>query len=129
MRANTLRPSRRAFVSGAAALSAHIWIPKPVRGYTAAEMRAMSIDAGEARCLEVGARHACALRRSRQDGEEHPDDAGGAEEERDSQPSARKDPQVRRHREAPAGHGVDRDLLREAERSGGDGRPAASTRS
>jgi 3-hydroxy-D-aspartate aldolase len=44
MRANTLRPSRRAFVSGAAALSAHIWIPKPVRGYTAAEMRAMSID-------------------------------------------------------------------------------------
>jgi 3-hydroxy-D-aspartate aldolase len=44
MRANTLRPSRRAFVSGAAALSAHIWIPRPVRGYTAAEMRAMTID-------------------------------------------------------------------------------------
>ena len=44
MRANTLRPSRRAFVSGAAALSAHIWIPRPVRGYTAAEMRAMSIE-------------------------------------------------------------------------------------
>src|SRR6476620_5709458 len=44
MRANTLKPSRRAFVSGAAALSAHIWIPRPVRGYTAAEMRAMSIE-------------------------------------------------------------------------------------
>ncbi len=44
MRANTLRPSRRAFVSGAAALSAHIWIPRPVRGYTAAEMRAMTIE-------------------------------------------------------------------------------------
>jgi D-serine deaminase-like pyridoxal phosphate-dependent protein len=41
MGANTLKPSRRAFVSGAAALSAHMWIPKPVKGYSAAEMRAM----------------------------------------------------------------------------------------
>ena len=44
MKSNTHRPSRRAFVSGAAALSAHLWIPKPVRGYTTAEMRAMPID-------------------------------------------------------------------------------------
>jgi 3-hydroxy-D-aspartate aldolase len=44
MGANTLRPSRRAFVSGAAALSAHIWIPKPVKGYSAGEMRAMFTD-------------------------------------------------------------------------------------
>jgi 3-hydroxy-D-aspartate aldolase len=44
MRSNTHRPSRRAFVSGAAALSANLWIPKPVKGYTTAEMRAMPID-------------------------------------------------------------------------------------
>ena len=100
MRANTLRPSRRAFVSGAAALSAHIWIPKPVKGYTAAEMRAMSIEDGEARRLEMGARHAGALRRSRQDGAEHRDDAGDAEGERRRQPAARQDAQVRRDRQA-----------------------------
>jgi 3-hydroxy-D-aspartate aldolase len=35
------RPSRRTFLSGAAAASAYVWIPKPVRGYTAVEMRAM----------------------------------------------------------------------------------------
>ena len=72
-------PSRRTFLSGAAALSAYVWIPKPVKGYTAAEMRAMAVD-GEVKPgdLEVGPRHAGAVRRSRQDGEEHRDDAGGA---------------------------------------------------
>ena len=32
--------SRRTFLSTAAATSAYVWIPKPVKGYTAAEMRA-----------------------------------------------------------------------------------------
>jgi 3-hydroxy-D-aspartate aldolase len=36
--------SRRAFLSTAAAASAYFWIPKPVSGYTAAEMRDMAID-------------------------------------------------------------------------------------
>ena len=39
-------PSRRAFLSTAAAASAYVWIPKPVKGFTAAEMRAAA--AGEA---------------------------------------------------------------------------------
>ena len=123
MRANTSRPSRRAFVSGAAALSAHIWIPRPVRGYTAAEMRAMSIEDVKpgvskweldtpALCVDLDK-----MEKNIQTMQ------AALTEERNSQPSARKDAQVRRHREAPAGHGVHRDLLREAERSGGDGRP------
>ena len=33
-------PSRRTFLSTAAAASVHLWIPRPVKGYTAAEMRA-----------------------------------------------------------------------------------------
>jgi len=39
--------SRRTFLSGAIAASASLWIPKRVRGYSAAEMRAMSIDIGK----------------------------------------------------------------------------------
>ncbi len=39
--------SRRTFLSSAIAASAYVWIPKPVKGYTAAEMRAMSIDASK----------------------------------------------------------------------------------
>jgi D-serine deaminase-like pyridoxal phosphate-dependent protein len=34
------QPSRRSFLSGVASASAYVWIPKPVRGYTAAELRA-----------------------------------------------------------------------------------------
>ena len=37
-------PSRRTFLSGAAALSAYFWVPKPVKGYTAAELRAWAVD-------------------------------------------------------------------------------------
>ena len=114
--------SRRTFLSSAIAASAYVWIPKPVKGYTAAEMRAMTIDADQAGRLEVGARHAGALRRSRQDGEERRDDAGGAEEVRAAEPPAREDAQVRGDREVPARHRIDRHLLREAERGGGDGR-------
>ena len=40
-------PSRRAFLSGAVAASAYMWIPKRVRGYTAADVRAMAIDSGK----------------------------------------------------------------------------------
>jgi D-serine deaminase-like pyridoxal phosphate-dependent protein len=42
MSAKNSGPSRRAFLSGAAAASAYFWIPKPVKGYTPAEMRAMT---------------------------------------------------------------------------------------
>src|SRR5438093_13068529 len=38
------KPSRRAFLTGAAAASAALWIPKPVRGYTTAELRGFVID-------------------------------------------------------------------------------------
>ena len=36
------RPSRRTFLSIAGAASAFVWIPKPVKGYSPAEMRAMT---------------------------------------------------------------------------------------
>jgi len=32
------QPSRRSFLSGVASASAYVWVPKPARGYTAAEM-------------------------------------------------------------------------------------------
>jgi 3-hydroxy-D-aspartate aldolase len=38
------RPSRRAFLSGAAATSVSFWIPKPVYGYSREELRAMTIN-------------------------------------------------------------------------------------
>ena len=44
MPSRTSSSSRRAFLSAAGALSAFLWIPKPVKGYTAAEMRAMAVD-------------------------------------------------------------------------------------
>ena len=37
--------SRRNFLSSAVAASTYFWIPKPVKGYTSAEMRAMAVDA------------------------------------------------------------------------------------
>jgi len=37
------RPSRRAFLSGATAASVHLWIPKSVKGYSPAELRATSV--------------------------------------------------------------------------------------
>jgi 3-hydroxy-D-aspartate aldolase len=43
-KSKTFATSRRAFLSSAAAASAYVWIPKPVKGYTAGEMRAMAID-------------------------------------------------------------------------------------
>jgi D-serine deaminase-like pyridoxal phosphate-dependent protein len=36
--------SRRAFLSGAVAASAYVWIPKPVSGYKAVEMRLTALD-------------------------------------------------------------------------------------
>ena len=42
MPARPSRSSRRAFLSTAGAASAALWIPKPARGYTPAEMRAMT---------------------------------------------------------------------------------------
>jgi 3-hydroxy-D-aspartate aldolase len=44
MRTRTIGSSRRTFLSTAAAVSAYIWIPKPVRGYSPAEMRGMAVD-------------------------------------------------------------------------------------
>jgi 3-hydroxy-D-aspartate aldolase len=37
-------PSRRAFLTGATAASVSFWIPKPVKGYSSTELRAMTID-------------------------------------------------------------------------------------
>ncbi len=42
--------SRRAFLSATAATAASVWIPKPVKGFTAAEVQAMSINGR----MEVG---------------------------------------------------------------------------
>ena len=42
MPARPSRSSRRAFLSTAGAASAALWIPKPARGYTPAELRAMT---------------------------------------------------------------------------------------
>src|SRR5205814_9637089 len=45
MSTHASKSSRRTFLSGAAAASAYVWIPTPVRGYTAAEMLAtITID-------------------------------------------------------------------------------------
>jgi D-serine deaminase-like pyridoxal phosphate-dependent protein len=45
MSAHTSRASRRTFLSSAAAVSTYVWIPKPVRGYTTADMQAtITID-------------------------------------------------------------------------------------
>src|SRR5688572_33490174 len=44
MPSRTSAPSRRSFLSAAGAASAFLWIPKPVKGYTAAEMRAMTVE-------------------------------------------------------------------------------------
>ena len=130
MRARRVEPSRRAFLSGAAALSAYFWIPKPVKGYTPAEMRAMAVGGTVKPGISKWDLDTPALvRRSRQDGEEHRDDAGGAEEVRASQPAAREDAQVRGHREVSARHRIDRHLLRQAERGRGAWSPRASTRS
>jgi D-serine deaminase-like pyridoxal phosphate-dependent protein len=43
MPSRTSGSSRRTFLSSAAAASAYLWIPKPVKGYTAAEMRAVAV--------------------------------------------------------------------------------------
>ena len=42
MSSRQARSSRRAFLSVAGAASAFVWIPKPVRGYTPADMRSMT---------------------------------------------------------------------------------------
>ena len=44
MSADVFGPSRRIFLSSAMAASAHVWIPKPVNGYKAVEMRATAVD-------------------------------------------------------------------------------------
>jgi 3-hydroxy-D-aspartate aldolase len=37
-------PSRRAFLASASVAAAHFWIPKPVKGYSPTEIRAMTVD-------------------------------------------------------------------------------------
>jgi hypothetical protein len=44
MPSRSSRLSRRSFLSAAAAASAFLWIPKRVQGYTAGEIRAMTIE-------------------------------------------------------------------------------------
>jgi len=43
MSIKSVRSSRRTFMSSMAAASAYVWIPKPVKGYTPSEIRAMTI--------------------------------------------------------------------------------------
>jgi D-serine deaminase-like pyridoxal phosphate-dependent protein len=43
MPSRTSGSSRRSFLSAVGAASAFLWIPRPVKGYTAAEMRAMTV--------------------------------------------------------------------------------------
>ncbi len=43
MRIIKSRATRRDFLSGTIAASAYVWVPKPSRGYSAAEMRAMAV--------------------------------------------------------------------------------------
>ena len=44
MRKTPSGPSRRIFLSGATAASVWFWIPKPVKGYSPAELRAMTVN-------------------------------------------------------------------------------------
>jgi 3-hydroxy-D-aspartate aldolase len=44
MREKESRPSRRVFLSGATAASVYFWIPKPVKGYSPAELAAMTVN-------------------------------------------------------------------------------------
>ncbi|HEY7496905.1 MAG TPA: alanine racemase [Vicinamibacterales bacterium] len=44
MDAKQSRLTRRAVLAGAAAASVHFWIPKPVTGYSSAELRAMTVN-------------------------------------------------------------------------------------
>ena len=44
MREKESRPSRRVFLSGATAASVYFWIPKPVKGYSPAELGAMTVN-------------------------------------------------------------------------------------
>jgi 3-hydroxy-D-aspartate aldolase len=44
MREKQSGPSRRVFLSGATAASVYFWIPKPVKGYSPAELRAMTVN-------------------------------------------------------------------------------------
>ncbi len=65
----------------------------------------------------MGARYACPLRRSRQDGPEHGDDAEEAGRDRRRQPAARQDAQVSGDCKAAAGRRLDRRLHGEDQRS------------
>ena len=44
MSTDTFDQSRRVFLSSAVVASAHVWIPKPVNGYKAVEMRSTAVD-------------------------------------------------------------------------------------
>ena len=86
-------PSRRSFLSAAGAASAFLWIPKPVKGYTAAEMRAMAVAGAVKPGVSKWELDTPRYASIRQDGEEHRDDAGGAEEVQPAEPPAREDAQ------------------------------------
>ncbi len=108
------RPSRRTFLSGAAAASAYVWIPKPVKGYTAVEMRTMftnEVKPGVSK-WELDTPALC-VDLDKMDKNIQTMQAA-LKKYRTPQPPARQDAQVRRDCEAAAGHRIDRDLLREA---------------
>ena len=123
MPSRTIVPSRRSFLSVAGAASAFVWIPKPVKGYTAAEMRAMTVDGTvkpgvskweldtPALCVDLDkmeknvATMQATLKKN-----------GLA-----SRPHA-KTHKCAGDRQVSARHRLDRHLLRQAQRSRGDGR-------
>ena len=81
--------SRRGFLQTAGAGTVTMWIPNHASGYTAAEMREKAAAGSTGRRLEVGARHAGAVRRSRQDGSEPGDDAAEARRQAPGSPAGR----------------------------------------
>ena len=105
--------SRRGFLQTAGAGAVTVWVPTKASGYTAAEMRAM---AGSGR-LQVGARHAGAVRRSRQAGAEPRNDEGEARDDGRRDAPARENAQMPGDRETPDGGRLDRRLHRKGQRS------------
>ena len=119
--------SRRTFLSSSVASAPFMYSPRPVNGIG----RRRSRRTGQVSWhrdwhLEMGSRHARAVCRPRPDGSEHREDAGGREAERDRDPAARQDAQMRRHRQAADGRRRDWHLHGQGQRSRSASRGRAS---
>ena len=119
MPSRTSVPSRRSFLSAAGAASAFLWIPKPVQGYTAAEMRGMTVEGVVKPGVSKWELDTPALCVDLDKMEKNVETMQAAlKRVRPAEPAAREDAQVRRDREGPALDRLDRHLLRQAQRSG-----------